>query len=156
MPGSDKEPPRRKKPAAGDYNPDTALVVMVTVCTRHRVPWLAVGNVHELLTDVWRNAAAWLTGRYVIMPDHIHLFASPNGREIDLERWVKYWKSQYSKRDSDPTHEWQSGQWDTRLRTGQRYSEKWEYVRNNPVRHGLVKVAEEWPYQGEIFELHWR
>ncbi len=28
--------------------------------------------------------------------------------------------------------------------------QKWEYVRDNPVRHGLVASAEEWPYQGEI------
>ena len=35
------------------------------------------------------------------------------------------------------------------------YGAKWEYVRNNPVRHGVCRSAEEWPYQGEIHILHW-
>ncbi|MFL6519487.1 MAG: hypothetical protein ACJ8NS_04645 [Chthoniobacterales bacterium] len=26
---------------------------------------------------------------------------------------------------------------------------------NNPVRHGLVKNAEDWPYQGVLNELRW-
>jgi len=28
--------------------------------------------------------------------------------------------------------------------------QKWDYVRENPVRAGLVSKAEEWKYQGEI------
>src|SRR6516162_1692508 len=28
---------------------------------------------------------------------------------------------------------------------------KWNYIQNNPVRAGLVSVAELWPYQGKIF-----
>ena len=42
-----------------------------------------------------------------------------------------------------PSQEWQSDHWDTRLRSGESYDAKWEYVRNNPVRAGLVKTAEE-------------
>ena len=30
------------------------------------------------------------------------------------------------------------------------YAEKWNHVRQNPVRGGLVARAEEWPYQGEV------
>jgi hypothetical protein len=29
--------------------------------------------------------------------------------------------------------------------------QKWEYVRNNPVRAKLVRHAVAWPYAGEIF-----
>jgi len=36
------------------------------------------------------------------------------------------------------------------LRSNESYSQKWNYVRENPVRAGLVKSAEDWPYQGEI------
>ena len=38
---------------------------------------------------------------------------------------------------------------------GYSYDEKWQYVRNNPVRHGLVESAEKWPYQGELNRLEW-
>jgi hypothetical protein len=36
------------------------------------------------------------------------------------------------------------------LRSDESYAEKWNYVRENPVRAGLVRNASEWPYQGEI------
>ena len=36
------------------------------------------------------------------------------------------------------------------LRSDESYSQKWNYVRENPVRAGLVKSAADWPYQGEI------
>ena len=35
------------------------------------------------------------------------------------------------------------------LRSEDSYSLKWDYVRNNPVRAGLVACANEWPYLGE-------
>jgi hypothetical protein len=54
-----------------------------------------------------------------------------------------------------PSQEWQTDHWDTRLRSGESYDAKWEYVRNNPVRAGLVKTADEWPYQGELNVLPW-
>jgi hypothetical protein len=45
---------------------------------------------------------------------------------------------------------WQEGFFDHLLRTNESYSQKWNYVRENPVRDGLVKSAADWPYQGEI------
>jgi REP element-mobilizing transposase RayT len=45
--------------------------------------------------------------------------------------------------------------WDTQLRRGESYHEKWEYVRNNPVRRGLAASADMWPYWGVMHELVW-
>ena len=50
---------------------------------------------------------------------------------------------------------WQTGFFDHVLRSGESYGEKWEYVRMNPVRAGLVLRPEEWPYAGEIEVLSW-
>ncbi len=50
---------------------------------------------------------------------------------------------------------WQRDCWDRQLRTGESYTQKWEYVRNNPVRKGLVANADDWPYQGELNVLEW-
>jgi len=46
---------------------------------------------------------------------------------------------------------WQDGCHDHKFRTPESESRKWEYVCLNPVRYGLVKRPEEWPYGGEIF-----
>jgi putative transposase len=74
---------------------------------------------------------------------------------VPLDNWVRYWKSQYRKLCGIPDRVWQTDHWDTRLRTGDSYDAKWEYVRNNPVRAGLVKNPEDWPFQGELNRLPW-
>lgn len=83
------------------------------------------------------------------------MFAAPGGLEITFDNWVRYWKSQFRKRHPDQSLRWQTDHWDTRLRSGEGYDQKWEYVVNNPVRHGLVGCAEQWPYRGELHELRW-
>ena len=45
--------------------------------------------------------------------------------------------------------------WDTQLRRGESYHDKLEYVRNNPIRRGLVECADAWPYWGVLNELVW-
>jgi putative transposase len=89
------------------------------------------------------------------MPDHLHAFVGPGPNTLPLENWVRYWKSQFTKAHGIAQHRWQTDHWDTRLRTSSSYDEKWEYVRFNPDRHGLVRDANEWPYQGELNELRW-
>jgi len=41
----------------------------------------------------------------------------------------------------------------TAERSKESYSQKWNYVRANPVRAELVKRWEDWPYLGDIFAL---
>lgn len=45
---------------------------------------------------------------------------------------------------------WQKGFFDHVLRTAESYSAKWAYVRQNPVRAGLVAEADDWPFLGQI------
>ncbi len=148
--------PKRKRPAHGVLIlPNRPTIVLITVCTKNRQPWLADDEVHRLLREIWQEATAWLVGRYVLMPDHLHLFASPGDPDLSLDNWVRFWKSLFRRRYRHPDHRWQSGYWDRRLRTWESYDAAWEYVRNNPVRHGLVKTADEWKFQGEIYQLEW-
>jgi putative transposase len=48
---------------------------------------------------------------------------------------------------------WQEEFFDHVLRSSESYSQKWDYVKENPVRAGLVKSSKEWPWQGEIEPL---
>lgn len=87
-------------------------------------------------------------GRYVIMPDHVHLFVRGD-QGFRLSPWVGGLKRAISVAlKSQPL--WQAGFFDHILRSEESYAEKWNYVRDNPVRAGLVKAADEWPYHGEI------
>ncbi len=95
-------------------------------------------------------------GRYVLLPDHCHFFAAFTPDSPSLSRWMKSWKNALSKahrqRGVAAPH-WQKGFFDHVLRSGESYEQKWLYVRENPVRAGLVKHWDDWPYQGEIFQL---
>ena len=87
-------------------------------------------------------------GRYVIMPDHVHLFVCGD-IDFSLSQWVGGLKRAMSVAVG-AIKLWQPGFFDHVLRSDESYSVKWEYVCNNPVRAGLTSFADEWPYQGEI------
>jgi putative transposase len=132
------------------------IVIFLTVCSCQRRKILADERVHTALLDAWRGSRQWHAGRYVIMPDHIHLFCSPAVREAEsVAKWTSYWKQRVSRALPDLAPLWQRDCWDTQLRGHERYSEKWAYVRNNPVRAGLVETPEEWRFQGELYSLRW-
>jgi len=137
---------------------DAPLIVFITVCTKNRRPVLARDDIHGLLLEAWDVANLWQVGRYVIMPDHLHLFAAPAVRPLEsVRKWTRYWKSYVSRHWPNPTEHplWQADIWDTQLRAAESYSAKWAYVRNNPVRAGLVASSDDWPYQGEVHCLPW-
>jgi REP element-mobilizing transposase RayT len=150
--------PDRKRPthfpAVERFN--RSDIVFVTVCTQERRPLLARDAAVVRLVEAWRQADAWQVGRYVVLPDHLHLFCAPAVREApSLVAWVKYWKALVSFAWPWPDEKpiWQQSFWDRQLRDGEHYSARWDYVRNNPVRHRLVQRAEAWPWQGELNEF---
>ena len=144
----------RSRPAHGvRLDLDPCPVVFVTVCTKNRTPWLASHDVHARLRTIWSAAEAWRVGRYVVMPDHVHLFCSPGPIDLPLDNSIRYWKSTYARDPVVAGQAWQRDHWDTRMRGDAAYAERWEYVFENPVRTGLVERAEDWPFAGELFAI---
>ena len=90
-------------------------------------------------------------GRYVIMPDHIHLFVRGSD-DFQLCPWIGMLKQALAKQiaPAGTLPIWQRGFFDHLLRRDESYAQKWNYVRENPVRAGLVTNADDWPYSGEI------
>ncbi len=141
-------------------------IFFITTSTFHRQQILANAPNAQIIIDEWKSAAdrhGWLIGRYVIMPDHVHFFCSSTDENAkDLSGFMQQWKQWTSKRivrentDSDITLNppiWQKEFFDHLLRSEESYIQKWEYVYQNPVRKSLVLKAEDWPWQGEIFDL---
>jgi putative transposase len=133
-------------------------IYFITACTHNRRRILDNLAVHETFIQFGLRAAEYQThvGRYVIMPDHIHLFAGFGPESGTLAVWMKSLKNAISKTLKTATFappHWQRGFFDHLIRSEESYEEKWSYVRSNPVRAGLVKVPEDWPYAGEIKEL---
>jgi putative transposase len=134
---------------------DTSPLYFVTCCTHGRRSCLARKEIHTALLFFAERAArdfGIAVGRYVIMPDHVHLFVR-GGADFVLGRWVGMLKQSLGKASSlsrKNTQIWQEGFFDHVLRSNESYAQKWAYVRENPVRAGLVSRSEDWPYQGEI------
>jgi putative transposase len=134
-----------------------APLFFVTICTLHRrnIPSFEAAH-NALLLYGMRGTTDFnvAIGRYVIMPDHLHLFVRGD-QSFVLGNWVKGLKRAISQAFPAElaTRFWQPGFFDHLLRSDESYAQKWEYVRQNPVRAGLVKFAEDWPYQGEIVRI---
>ena len=134
---------------------EASPLFFVTFCTYRRLPWLACDAIHIAFIRFARRAESEFNvavGRYVVMPYHVHLFVR-SGPEFILGRWIGMLKQTLAKGDNRSRKElqmWQEGSFDHVLRNDESYAQKWDYVRHNPVRAGLVKSPEDWPYQGEI------
>ena len=84
----------------------------------------------------------WIWNILLAMPDHLHgIVIFPGGCRMrklfsDWKRWLA----------TNHRIAWQDGFFDHRLRSWESADEKGNYIRQNPVRAGLVDSPEAWPY----------
>lgn len=84
----------------------------------------------------------------VLMPDHAHLLLKPQPG-FSLSRIMKGIKGVSANlinqhRQTTGQHVWQDESWDRIIRDAEEFQEKFEYMANNPIRAGLVKLLEEY------------
>ena len=148
----ERRPPRLDRIFAA--NP----LYFVTFCTHERKRFLAKDEVHTAFVLFAKHAEETFNvavGRYVIMPDHVHLFVRGD-YNFRLGPWIGALKQALAKAamlSRAKGQIWKEGFFDHLLRSDESYSQKWNYVRDNPVRAGLVKSPADWPYQGEIIHI---
>ena len=136
-------------------------IYFITACANQRRRILHDGDVHARLASFGEDGpdhGAWL-GAYILMPDHLHAFVVIDDERLDLSHWMKSLKNTLStvlREKSVASPHWEKGFFDHILRSGESYRQKWHYVRENPVRAGLVPEWAGWPYVGEIFDLEFR
>ena len=129
----------------------------ITTCVEDRSrSMLATDQVQSILVREWASVLSnygWSVGSFVIMPDHVHFFCRSTPESVSLSKFIGKWKERASKGLKQIGYTppvWQREFFDHILRSEENYSEKWNYVRENPVRAGLVRDALEWPYQGHV------
>jgi putative transposase len=132
-------------------------IYFITLCIQSRKPVLANTRAWEICRAVFDKLDKWRVLSAIAMPDHLHILAAPASRDAsisDFSKWFKRWFNKaYRTSNCRPPKgaatdwRWQGGCFDRLLRSDESLSEKWEYLRQNPVRAGLVKHSEDWPYQ---------
>ena len=132
----------------------------------HEVPpWVADGSVFFITINakgrgdapllagdrpvrLWENtrrqmdAGRWWVRLFMVMPDHLHMMAS-FPRNPGMKAVIREWKRWTALTLGI---EWQRDFFDHRIRNAKEYEEKAFYIRQNPVRKGLVADAREWPH----------
>ena len=124
---------------------DGTPTFFVTICAESRggSPLLpAAGAILESIR-IRNSRGVWFAKDAVVMPDHVHLLVAIPA-EAGLAATVGNWK-RYLARTAGV--EWQENFFDHRIRNADEESEKFEYIRQNPVKKGLCATPEAWPWR---------
>jgi putative transposase len=85
----------------------------------------------------------WYVHLALLMPDHVHFLVSFPETEKRLQTVVSKWKEWTAKAMGIS---WQRDFFEHRLRQEESFRQKADYILSNPVRAGLIKEEESWPY----------
>lgn len=130
-----------------------------TVALRNRRSDLLVRRI-DLLRDAFRQVLRdrpLCTEAVVVLPDHVHaLWTLPPGDADYPGRWralksafVRALAAEGLELERDHRGEaavWQRRYWEHTIRDADDLQRHVDYIHYNPVRHGLVERASDWPY----------
>ena len=126
---------------------EQGVIYFVTICVADRPPVLADQEAVNALKAAASKLKHWKLLAGLLMLDHLRAFVTPTeerGARLGnfsaaMKRWIR--------QELNAGWDWQPGCFDRLLRTDESLYDKWLYVQNNPVRAGLAKRWEDWPYR---------
>ncbi|MGE4071328.1 MAG: transposase [Lysobacterales bacterium] len=127
-------------------------VYLLTFCTMQRYPWFAEPAYASKAGEVLALDGSWsgaIPLAWVLMPDHWHGLVELNGRE-PLGRVIARLKGLTTRAFPSDLRKriWQRAFHDHSLRTEECILDVGRYILANPVRAGLVRRMEQWPWRG--------
>lgn len=164
---------RRARIAGGTY--------FFTVNTLHRLPVLVNDDVRVALRrgiEKTRETRPFIIDAWVLLPDHLHcVWTLPAGDADFAVRWAiikrqvgRTCAARYvdqgafnaSRARRKESGLWQRRYWEHLIRDEDDYRRHVDYIHWNPVKHGYVKKASDWPYstfyryvKAGVYELEW-
>ena len=110
------------------------------------------GRLLESVTFL-HDRGRWFPELVLLMPDHLHAlisFSWEKGR--GMNRVIADWKRFHATKLGIT---WQRDYFDHRIRSEQDHQSTWFYVRENPVRAGLVETYDQWPHVWRPCGIGW-
>jgi len=85
---------------------------------------------------------------FVVMPDHLHLVIVPNSRSLsEIMKSIKGYSSRKINESLDRNGPiWENGYFDYLLDGREKLLARIRYIRENPVRDGIVEDVQDYPY----------
>jgi len=128
----------------------------ITICCQTRTqnqlctPDTAAGLIED--ATFYHKQRRWVLFIFLLMPDHLHMIAGFPKTE-NMSDVIRNWKRLTARR----THiNWQRNYFDHRVRPDEGLQFKTDYIRQNPVRAGLVSRPEDWPHYVDYLSLEGR
>jgi REP element-mobilizing transposase RayT len=127
----------------------------LTFCTNHRQSLFTTHAVVGLVLEQIARAAdeqQFAAIAYCLMPDHVHLLVEGKSADSDGRNFIaraKQYSGFYYKREHRATL-WQRYGFEHVLRDDELTLVVAKYILENPVRAGLVKRVEDYPFLGSL------
>ncbi len=104
----------------------------------------------------YRHKGEYLLHEFVLLPDHLHVLITPSSAN-SLEKAMQFIKGGSSYRLHQQRGRkidlWHAGFHDWTIRDAADWDSKALYIRQNPVKAGLVERPEDWPYSSANAKL---
>jgi putative transposase len=139
-----------------DYSKDRPI--HVTICTENKKRFFELEVHTKIVINELLRTAKDLKFRilcYCLMPDHLHVIVSPGESTLSLSKFLNIFKGRTTVifREREGLKKiWQRSAFDHVIRTEENLKGVIEYIRNNPVRKGIVESANDYPYS-ESFDV---
>ncbi len=130
---------------------------LLTFCTKHRLDRFVEGTVVESARAAfWRTAEdlTFTIAAYCFMPNHVHLVIEGLTEASDLTAFASASKQRAAHalwKDHKMSKVWQAGHHDRIIRPEDDLNDAIRYVLENPVRAGLAKRWDQYPFSGSIY-----
>lgn len=117
----------------------------------HGVAWMNDDRVAAVVENalLYFDGVRYKLPAWVIMPNHVHVLLIPK-TGFSLENIIHSWKSFTSNEANGILRRrgrfWQEDYYDRFIRNAQHYLDAVDYIENNPVKAGLCRRPEDWPF----------
>jgi|AntAceMinimDraft_16_1070373.scaffolds.fasta_scaffold00253_5 REP element-mobilizing transposase RayT len=153
--------PKRKIIHLKNFNyKGNAFVYFVTICTYQKNYYFEDEKLAKLIEEelIYRHDVLKQINLtcYCIMPNHLHILMSlSEGYKRNLLNWVKTFKrytSKVTRENYGLINLWQRGFYEHILRSSDSILKKAIYIMENPIRKGIVKEVDEYPFSRIFYE----
>jgi putative transposase len=136
----------------GPMDSGRAFVCMDRLLDEHRAgpTYLRMPAIAQVLADSIRKGADsdYQLHAWVVMPNHVHLLITPQIEVPALLRKLKGASAREANKRLGQTGKafWQDESYDRLVRSAEEFQRIENYIMQNPVRAGLARSAEEYPW----------